>query len=157
MFSPAVAAAPQNMDMLMQNLGRMLKQNGEMTPEQWEAQRKKLQMGVVAMKMHKCVEDAVGKPRLDAFMDDMNVVGKTIENYCKNQMADEALGLALGTLKAKQNDPVAIAARNCYAEHKIELEPLLDDRMTTDSANYERWASDVSLAEQEAKLTDICK
>jgi hypothetical protein len=153
----AFAATPNDMAPMLENLQRMLTKQGSMTPEKMEQQRRQLQMGVVALKMHQCAEASVGKPRLDAFMDDMNVVGKTIENYCKNNMPDQALGLALGTLKSKYNDPVAIAGRNCYYEHKAELEPLLPTDIAADTANYERWAEDPTLAASEAKPTDICK
>lgn len=153
----AIAASSSDMGPMLQNLQRILNKQGAMSPEKIEQQRRQLQMGVVALKIHQCTENSVGKTRLDTFMDDMNVVGKTIENYCKNNMPDQALGLALGTLKAKYNDPVAIAGRNCYYEHKSELEPLLPAAIASDTANYERWAEDPSVAAREARPTDICK
>ena len=152
--------SPNDMQQLMQNMQRMIQQEGaqgNFSPEWIAKQQRNLQLGVVTSKIHRCIEDAVGKPRLDAFMDEMNGVGQTIEGHCKSQQAEEARALAISTLNAKFNDPVAIAARYCYNEHKIDLEPLLTSKAAMDAANYERWAEDPSAAEREVKPTDICK
>lgn len=131
--------------------------NGGQIPALTPQQQLTLQRGLVMSKIYNCTEQAVGKPRLDAFVNDMRSTGKTIEAYCKSQQSDQALALALGTLKAKANDPVAIAARYCYSEHKVEMEPLLVGYDASEIAKYERWAEEPALAEQEAKPTDICK
>lgn len=150
------AAHSQDMQLLIDSMQRVM-QKGGMSQADVAKQQRNLQLGVVTMKIHGCIEDAVGKPRLDGFMDEMNSIGKTIEGYCNTGQSQRALDTALATAKAKQNDIVAIAARNCYQESKMEIEPLLNDKAAADAAQYERWAEDPDAAMHEAKPTDICK
>lgn len=123
------------------------------TPEQ----QLKLQQGLAVAQLYSCTEQLVGKQRLDAFVNDIKAAGKQVEALCKQARATEARSLALATLQAKGNDPVAIATRNCYYDNKPQIEPLLSSQDPKDIANYERWLEDPSLAEQEVREGDICK
>lgn len=124
-----------------------------LTPEQ----QLKIQQGLVITQVYSCTEQVVGKQRLDAFVNEIKATGKQVEALCKQARATEARSLALATLKAKGNDPVAVTARNCYQEHKPQIEPLLASQNPKDIIKYERWLEDPSLAEQEVREGDICK
>lgn len=125
-----------------------------MTPQQ----QQKLQLGLISSKVYGCTEQTVGKPRVDAFINEMKAVGQQVEGLCKAGRAPEARQVAVANLSAKANDPVAIAAKRCYYEYKPELEPLLVTQVSPQEvANYERWADDPAQAEAEVTEKDICK
>jgi len=120
-------------------------------------QQKKLQLAMAAGKIYDCTEVNVGRPRVEAFISDMQNVGKHVETLCKQGRAPEARALALATLKDKSNDPTGIAARHCYFDKKPEFEPLLNNYPAHEIANYERWAENPDIAAQEVREQDICK
>ena len=124
-----------------------------LSPEQQASMQRALVIG----KLYGCMGETVARPQLDDFMADMQVVGRNIEAHCKQGQAEEARTLALATLKERRDDPVAVAGRRCYHQHKPDITPLLDTEATVDAVKYERWADDPVLAEREVTARDICK
>lgn len=138
---------------LQQVQGSLANGSIKLSPEQ----QQKMQQGLVFMQVYSCTEQVVGKERLDAFANKVKAAGKQVETLCKQARPTEARALALNALKTHANDPVAIAGRNCYNDHKPQIEPLLASANAKDVANYERWLEDPALAEQEVREGDICK
>lgn len=104
-----------------------------------------------------CTQKTVGKPAAQAFYNEMQVVGKQAEIYCKQGNKAEARALLLATFAAKKDDPVVKAALGCYDAQTQTVAALGGARMAADAAHYARWLRDPEIAKTELKESDICR
>lgn len=148
-------ATPQSQQ-LMQQLQGLLQKSG-LNQAETSLQQKKIAMGLAILQIRGCIEQNAGKTATKSFIDDVLKEGKIIEGLCKQGQANEARKQVISALKAKEHDPAARAARLCYQDHQDAFSAINDKVSAEDLANYERWAEDPSLAQNEMKNSDICK
>lgn len=119
--------------------------------------QEKLQQGIAIASLMGCTGKTAGKQATDAFYKDAQATGKRVEALCKAKKPSEARALVIATLKAKQNDPVRLAASECYSTQKEDFDTLAGPRLANDAELYSRWIADPALAEAEMTNGDICK
>lgn len=147
-----IAAAPAFAQNGQQQLGDAL-QKLLNSPEQQE----KLQQGIAVASLLGCTGKTAGRAATDAFYKDMQARGKQIEQLCKAKRADAARALTIRTLKEQQNNPVRLAASQCYSTQKADFDTLAGPKLANDAEQYARWIADPALAEAEMMPQDICK
>ena len=104
-----------------------------------------------------CTQKAAGKPQTDAFYQQMQALGQTVQGYCKQGNAPLARTTVLNTLTAKQNDPVVKAMLSCYDAQKANVSALGGQQVATDAEHYARWLRNPTLAGQEMQESDVCR
>lgn len=119
--------------------------------------QEKLQQGIAIASLLGCTGKTAGKEATDAFYASLQATGKQVEKLCKTKRPTAARQLVLGTLRAKQNDPVRLAASACYSTQKADFDVLAGPTLANDAEMYARWVADPALAEAEMTNGDVCK
>lgn len=104
-----------------------------------------------------CTQKQAGKAATDAFYNEMQTIGKTVESYCKQGHPTEARALVMSTVTAKHKDPVVLAAVNCYDTNKENLHKMAGPKIAGDAERYASWIKDPAAAQRDVKETDICR
>lgn len=104
-----------------------------------------------------CTQKQVGKEATQKFYQDMQAVGKTVSDYCKQGHATEARALVLSTLETNQTDPVYQAALGCYDGQFANINSLAGPVLAQKITTYAAWARDVPAAKQNVKESDVCR
>ena len=144
-----VANAPANpqADMMMQMQKVMGKKNSQ------EAMGQVIVIGSLLG----CTQKTAGAEATNAFYQQMQTVGKTVEAYCKQGHATEARALLLATFAQNKTNPVVASALTCYDTQLASVNALGGPRMAADAAHYARWVRNPAIAQQELKETDVCR
>ncbi len=147
-MTPVTSAQPAQTDMMSQLQGILGKKGGS---------QQNLGQVVVIGSLLGCTQKTAGKEATDAFYQQMQAVGKTVEGYCKQGNAAQARALILSTVNQNQNSPVVKSALTCYDQQAANISAMGGQRMATDAANYARWMRNPGLAEKELKESDVCR
>ena len=104
-----------------------------------------------------CTQKTAGKEATNAFYQEMQALGKTVEGYCKSGQPTLARSTVLNTLAAKQNDPVVKAVLTCYDAQKANVTALGGHQVAADAEHYSRWIKDPAAAKAEMQESDVCR
>ncbi len=103
-----------------------------------------------------CTQKTAGKEETQAFYNEMQTIGKTVEGYCKRGHGTEARALLLTTIDENADHPVAKAALGCYDTQAPNLAALGGKRLAADAARYASWVRDTEAAKTQMKDADAC-
>lgn len=116
-----------------------------------------LQQGMAVATLLGCTEKQAGQQPTEALYAKLQAVGKQAQAYCKAQQPAQARALVIQAFRENRNDPVVIAANNCYTQNQTKLNVLAGPQASADMAKYIRLLHNPDTIEQEITEADICK